>query len=434
MVEYIKEHIVSGLSQPITMIRNIAGSVVSALVIKGSFKSWPDILPKLMTLASHDNPVVQEGSLSALAKLFEDSGSELDSDPEGQRILSFMIPRFLELARSPSPKVRSQCIVCLNQFILRMSQALFVHIDLFLTTLFELALDADPDVRRNICTAFVMLLDAREDKLVPHLSGIVDYSLHCMGDDDEQVALEACEFLLGLAEHDQLRNQVLSLLPKILPVLFRCMVYSEQDILRFESLAEDDAEMEDKATDIRPTHAKSRTAHNAEKLSQDINKNLDNGLADNNKFDAEDDDEDDDDDDDEDDDDYSMDLSDWNLRKCSAAALDIFASSYHESILQFSLPTLKQNLVSHEWPVREAAILAYGAIAEGCVDGMSPFLPEVIPYFVQSLNDPVVRLAGCGFINFSVLTFWIGSDPTNNLLDFGPLQQLDLLSVRGYWL
>ncbi|KAK7203867.1 karyopherin Kap104 [Myxozyma melibiosi] len=387
VIEYIKENIVIGLSQPVAMIRNIAGSVVSAVVSKGSFQSWPDILPKLMAMTNHDNTVVQEGALSALAKLFEDSGSELDSDPEGQRVLSFMIPRFIELARSPSPKVRSLCIVCLNQFILRMSQALFVHIDAFLTTLFQLAVDTDPDVRKNICTAFVMLLDVREEKLVPHLEGIVNYSLHCMGDDDEQVALEACEFLLGLAEHDRLRNQVSAFLPKILPVLFRCMVYSEQDILRFESMAEDDARMEDKATDIRPTHAKSRNAHNASHFSAENNKSGNGTGNDDGEFD-----DDDDDDEDEDDDDYSMDISDWNLRKCSAAALDIFASSYHERILEFSLPTLKQNLVSHEWPVREAAILAYGAIAEGCVDGMSPFLPEVIPYFVQALGDPVAPI------------------------------------------
>ncbi|KAK9248522.1 armadillo-type protein [Lipomyces tetrasporus] len=395
MLAYIKENIVAGLTQPVMIIRNIAGSAISALVARGGFKKWPEVLPKLLAIAEYDNAMVQEGALGALSKLFEDSGYQLDEDPEGQQILEFMMPRFLELALSASAKVRAQSIMCLNQFILRKTPALLVHIDVFLATLFRLAVDPDPNVRRNICTAFVMLLDARADKLVPHLNGIVDYTLHCMGDDDEQVALEAGEFFFSLAEKQELKDQTLTFLPKIIPVLLRYMVYSESDVERFESMNEDDADMEDKAEDIKPTYAKTRDAHNAGGTSSDSQseKRDPNGIQvdDGDDFDE-------DDFDDEDDDDFMMDMSpDWNLRKCSAAALDIFASSYHESILQYSIPTLQQNIVSPEWPVRESAILAFGAVAEGCVDGLSPFLPEVIPSFVQALNDPMapIRQISC---------------------------------------
>ncbi|KAK9455488.1 armadillo-type protein [Dipodascopsis uninucleata] len=392
VLAYVKEHVVLGLTQPISIIRGIAGSIVSALVAKGGFKNWPEILPKLMSMAEINSPVVQEGALGALSKLFEDSAQQLDSDPDGQQALSFMMPKFLELARAGSPRVRSQSIQCLNHFILRMSQSLFAHIDTFLATLFSLAYDVDPDVRRNICTAFVMLLDVREDKLLPHLQGIVDYTLHCMGDEDEQVALEACEFLLGLAEHEKLAPQVIAFLPKIIPVLLRCMVYSEMDIMIYNGRNEDDAEMADKLSDIKPTHAKSRkhqAASNAnarEDSKSSGNGNHMNGDAD-----------DEGDEDDNDDDDLGIDLSDWNLRKCSAAALDILASNYREKILEYTIPSLREKIVSPEWPVREAAILAYGAIAEGCVEGLSSFWPEVSPFFIQSLSDPMapVRQISC---------------------------------------
>ncbi|KAK9366528.1 armadillo-type protein [Lipomyces kononenkoae] len=392
---YIKENIIAGLTQPVTIIRNIAGSAISALVARGGFKKWPDVLPKLLAIAEYNNAMVQEGALSALSKLFEDSGSELDKDPDGHQILEFMMPRFLELAMSPSAKVRAQSIMCLNQFILRKTPALFIHIDVFLATLFRLAVDPDPNVRRNICTAFVMLLDARADKLVPHLNGIVDYTLHCMGDDDEQVALEAGEFFFSLAEKQELKDQTLNFLPKIIPVLLRYMVYSEEDIERFESMNEDDADMEDKAEDMKPTYAKTRGAHHAGDQGQ---KKDANGVQVDDNAEEDDSYEDDEEEDDDDDDDFMMDMSpDWNLRKCSAAALDIFASTYHESILQYSIPSLQQSIVSPEWPVRESAILAFGAVAEGCVDGLSPFLPEVIPSFVQALNDPMapVRQIAC---------------------------------------
>ncbi|KAK9476078.1 armadillo-type protein [Lipomyces japonicus] len=395
ILNYIKDQIVLGLTQPFNIVRNISGSAISALVARGGFKEWPEVLPKLMAMAEHENSVVQEGALSALSKLFEDSGALLDADPDGQAALGFMMPRFLELARSSSSaKVRGQSIVCLNQFILRGSQSLFMHIDLFLNTLFGLALDSDADVRRNVCTAFVMLLDVREDKLVPHLNGIVDYTLHCMVDEDEQVALEACEFIFGLTESTRLQPQVEQLLGKIVPVLLRTMVYSETEVFILDSVNDDDADMEDKLTDIKPTHARSKSAHHV----SNSNRQEDGKRAQGNDDDDDDNDNDDeDDDDDDDDDDSGLDMSEWTLRKCSASALDMLSAQFKHEILDFALPVLKDNLQSPQWPVREATILAYGAISEGCVDGLGPFLPAAIPYFVQELSDPVapVRQISC---------------------------------------
>ena len=48
---------------------------------------------------------------------------------------------------------------CVNQFIIGRSQALMLHIDDFIQNLFYLANDDDPEVRKNICRAIVMLLE-----------------------------------------------------------------------------------------------------------------------------------------------------------------------------------------------------------------------------------------------------------------------------------
>ena len=66
--------------------------------------------------------------------------------------------------------------------------------------------------------------------------------------------------------------------------------------------------------------------------------------------------------DDDDDDDY---VSNWTLRKCSAAAVDVLANVFHSEILQYLLPTTKEYLFSQDWRYRESAILVLGAIAEG---------------------------------------------------------------------
>ena len=65
----------------------------------------------------------------------------------------------------------------MNQFIIGRSQALMVHIDEFIQNLFFLASDEDPEVRKNVCRAIVMLLEVRLDRLVPQMNNIIDYML-----------------------------------------------------------------------------------------------------------------------------------------------------------------------------------------------------------------------------------------------------------------
>jgi hypothetical protein len=43
----------------------------------------------------------------------------------------------------------------------------------------------------------------------------------------------------------------------------------------------------------------------------------------------------------------------WNLRKCSAAALDVLASVFHRPVFEITLPYLKENIRHTEWPNRK---------------------------------------------------------------------------------
>lgn len=43
--------------------------------------------------------------------------------------------------------------------------------------LFHLAMDEDPDVRKNVCRALVMLLDAHIASLIPHMNNIIEYMM-----------------------------------------------------------------------------------------------------------------------------------------------------------------------------------------------------------------------------------------------------------------
>lgn len=38
-------------------------------------------------------------------------------------------------------------------------------------------MDEDPDVRKNVCRALVMLLDAHIASLIPHMNNIIEYMM-----------------------------------------------------------------------------------------------------------------------------------------------------------------------------------------------------------------------------------------------------------------
>ena len=46
-----------------------------------------------------------------------------------------------------------------------------------LQNLFELARDTDVEVRKHVCSAIVLLVEVRMDRLIPHMNDIVEVNL-----------------------------------------------------------------------------------------------------------------------------------------------------------------------------------------------------------------------------------------------------------------
>ena len=126
------------------------------------------------------------------------------------------------------------------------------HIDLFLKNLFLLSADADTEVRKNVCRALVMLLEVRIDRLLPEMHNIIEYMLLRTEDQDDTVALEACEFWLSLAEQAVCKDILTPHLNRLVPTLVRCMKYSEVDVLLLRGDVEDDGMVPDRDEDIKP--------------------------------------------------------------------------------------------------------------------------------------------------------------------------------------
>jgi len=130
------------------------------------------------------------------------------------------------------------------------------------------------------------------------------------------------------------------------------MVYSSDDLMMLDADDGGDDQTPDKQSDIAPRH------HHAKNKGSSLS--IDKAKSENDM--ATDDLDQDDDDDDED-----GEVVQWNLRKCSAAGLDVLCTMFGPEMLPILLPIIQTKLQSDEWQVRESGILALGAIAEGKV-------------------------------------------------------------------
>ena len=395
---YIRVAVLTCLQDPNPQIRSFAGTVITETVQRGGVLGWPELLPELFSIASNERGNItlsaQEGAMGALAKVCEDSKRELDEVYEGTRPLNFIIPRLLDVTSSPIARVRALALASLNSFIPQKPQAVVASLDPIFARLFQLANDSSDDVRRNVCRSFVLIVDIRPDQVQPHMGGLVDYmALQQRNTDDPDLALEAAEFWLAISENDKMCATLGPYLHKIVPVLLESMVYDEEAVMRLEGDG-DDAEVDDRAEDIKPHFVRSktpRTLANGQAADGGANGQLSKHMLPDDDALSEGEVE-------EDDDEGGADAEEqWNLRKCSAAALDVLASTFHASVFQIALPYLKENLRHQDWPNREAAVLAIGAVAEGCMEAITPHLPDLVPYLISLLNDvePAVRVITC---------------------------------------
>ncbi|XP_056871915.1 transportin-2-like [Takifugu flavidus] len=391
--DFIKHECLNNIGDASLLIRATIGILITTIASKGELQTWPELLPQLCSLLDSEDYNTCEGSFGALQKICEDSSELLDSDALNQP-LNIMIPKFLQFFKHRSPKIRSHAIACVNQFIICRAQALMDNIDTFIESLFALAADEDSEVRKNVCRALVMLLEVRIDRLIPHMHSIIQYMLQRTQDPDENVALEACEFWLTLAEQPICKEMLSGHLMQLVPILVNGMKYSEIDIILLKGDVEEDEAVPDSDQDIKPRFHKSRTVT----------------LQHEGGGDEEDEDIDDDDDDDDDT------LSDWNLRKCSAAALDVLANVFRDDLLPHLLPVLKDLLFHPDWVVKESGILVLGAIAEGCMQGMVPYLPELIPHLIQCLCDKKALVRSIACWTLSRYAHWVVSQPPDSYL------------------
>ncbi|XP_038900875.1 transportin-1 isoform X1 [Benincasa hispida] len=363
--QYIKSELLPCMGAADRHIRSTVGTIISVIVQLGGILGWPELLQALVRCLDSKDQNHMEGAMDALSKICEDIPQVLDSDVPGlsERPINIFLPRLFQFFQSPHTALRKLSLSSVNQYIMLMPTALYISMDQYLQGLFVLANDPTPDVRKLVCQAFVQLIEVRPTFLEPHLRNVIEYMLQVNKDADEEVSLEACEFWSAYCDAQLPPENLREFLPRLIPALLSNMVYADDDESLLE--AEEDGSLPDREQDLKPRFHSSRL-HGSENA--------------------------------EDDDDDIVNI--WNLRKCSAAALDILSNVFGDEILPMLMPIVEVNLSANgdeAWKEREAAVLALGAIAEGCISGLYPHLPEIVTFLIPLLDDkfPLIRSISC---------------------------------------
>mmetsp|Transcript_3483 Transcript_3483/g.6713 ORF Transcript_3483/g.6713 Transcript_3483/m.6713 type:complete len:1018 (+) Transcript_3483:120-3173(+) len=376
----IKPILLRCVSDPDLNIRRVASTTVSSAAISNKARGrmanmpiseWPELLPYLLgcvesgltdTGRNENAAAALDGSLLTLRKMIEDNPTEFEHN--AGPAFANLVPLLLGTFQSPTDRVKKEGLRCINNLIMTMPGGLIVHMNDYLGGLSALAADESWEVRRLVCQAIVTMLSLRTEYLQPHFPAIAEFMLKATSDPNEDVALEACEFWLTVAslEEEACTNEMYEyvggLLPRLMPVLLRGMVYSEEQRIELLDANElDESNAADRSQDVAPIFHTSSAKRGGDESDDE----------------GEDPDED----------------NDWNVRKCSAASLDCLSSMYGpEVILPPLLPGLKESLEhSDEW-IREAGVLALGAIADGCSEAMVEHMGQLHPFLMAQLTDP----------------------------------------------
>ena len=422
-------------------VRNAASSCVAMCSLPLSnlplshaafpLEEWPELVPFLLRCCSNQSTQIPslsvgQGALGTLKKLLEDNtNSPVLLQCED------IIPTLLHILQSPihndpnqSPKMLELSLQCLHTLIEPLPSSLVLHMKMYLQILSMLSTHQSHTVQVQVCKTISTLLAIRSEYLQPHIASIAQFMLNNMKSSNDLVAHEACEFWLQYVTLDEesyspiLQSTLVEIYPRLVPLLLHCMVYSDdkiQDILYQNQEAlqqESDPQNKLNPTTLPPIFHRSKAAQrssHATKMSMKLNnENIGKG--------SDDDDDDDDDSTNGADPNVDDDDDEWTVRKCAAATLDSLSVLLPPSIVLPPLLPLLQaglsgindnnnsnngndnNIDKNPW-IREASILALGAIASGCHTEMTQsYLPQLHPYLIQQIQNeplPQIRCIAC---------------------------------------
>ncbi|KAJ8966450.1 hypothetical protein NQ317_003196 [Molorchus minor] len=361
------------LKDPSREVR-ISISNVIVIIAKDHLKTWHELIPYLMKcFVSQDEH--SEVALTTLFKVCEELINKQKPQEEAYPITHEVFPKLVEFVALDTCTIRQDIIRLTNQFLQDYFPIMKQSIDTasYLRSIMQLANTSDVDLQKYICHTFVIYVENQEECLLPHLHDIICYLMEKCQHDDQEVALQACEFWLATTKLSTCKDILSPYVDKLLPILLKNMKYSAAELNMIKDSLGADANNKDLSKDISPFHLKDRgNVGDAEEYYSD--EDLDEQAEDFDDF-----------------------YVGWTLRKCSAASLDSIAVKFGEELLTLLIPLISEMLRNSDYIIKESAILALGAVAEGCMNGLKNELPNLIRFLICCMNDEhsIVRVITC---------------------------------------
>ncbi|KAG4160283.1 hypothetical protein ERO13_D02G227200v2 [Gossypium hirsutum] len=375
--QYIKLQLLYGLGEADQHIRSTCGTTISNVVQQGGISGWPELFHTLLHFLNSGDPNRNGGAMDALSKISENTPELLDSDDawSGQRPINIFLLELFEFFHSPHANLRKLSLRFVNKYIISMPSGLYTSKNKYLDGLFLLANEPDAAVRKLVCTALLQLVEFHPSVLEPRLKDVIECMLQLNKDNNDVLALEACGFWSKYWDAQIPPENLREYLPHLTLILLSNMAYPNDDDLLADAEvidAKEDESIPDRYQDLKPQLPCS----------------------------------------DEDDDTCTI----CNLRKCSASALDVLSNVFGAKILLTFMPIIEANLSAtgdEAWRDKEAAVLALGVIARGCINGLYPRLSEIVASLIPLLDHKFTLIRSTSCWTLSQFSKYIVQDSGN---------------------
>ena len=359
------------------IVRQTAATAVAVVLGSGTVQEWPEMVTSVLAcLDGQGSGAILEGCCDLVLKLLEDYPGEMDArlPGTGKPLSEQLIPGLVGvIGGAHEARIKRLALEALRVLAQAGCQGLTEpNVQSYRDALFRLALDtSQAAVRAPVCQGLVLLLRIRPDVLERDIHSIAQYMFQETQSQDQDTALSACEFWSAYCEHQLPPDTLRPLLPALIGVLLRHMCYEpdHEDVLEAEA-AEAGQEREE---ELRP-HMPKGSTFSAEDEGED-------GAGEGHGQQEEDEGE-----------------REYNLRQSSAYALDQLAQVFGDELLPPLMPQVQERLQSRRWQDKEAAILALGAVINGCFSGLMPHVPEVVSMLIPMLapeQHPCIRKISC---------------------------------------
>lgn len=313
----------------------------AALVEACASSEWPGLAEQLASLCAEG---AADGALRAMELL-------------GDRLEPALGSTCASLFGHEAAEIRRRAVRCARLG----GWASAEQAEVVVVKLASVAADSDAGVRAETLACLTAAAPRLENAA---LEAVASHALVSISDVDATVGLRATEWWRALARGKKFSVRFL---PEVVPALIDAVRYTPDDIRCLEAdSANSTIDLPDRPEDVRP-----RSDDTASYSSEDDDDDVETV-----DFEA------------------ASSSRSWTKRKSAAATLDALARLFGSLLLDAALPRIAADLDlgTADWPRCEAALLALGAVSDGCRAGLAALADTLAPSVLARLSDPTPQV------------------------------------------